>query len=671
MAALKITWASWLLFPSLFLGLVIPTSIADPEVTSQAYVYALCPDMTTVAPSSKYQTNINTLLSYLSANSSNKNLIFNTTVGSEADKIYGLFFCRIDVTVAVCQKCVLRGIEALKTRCPRKKSSIVWYFDQCVVRYSNQSFLGTMNDAPMIPMWNRENTLDIWNVSRNMNDFMEVVLTTLDRAAEQASSGPLHRKFATKEATFGANLTKLNKLYVLTECTPDISLADCRECLKMVISNTTGLCNEKAGCTLMCPNCNMRYDIHPFYGDAGAVFSGPSWVPSSEGHNTQVIRRKRAIVIGATAAVALAMASVFGVWICIFKRKSRESPADLNDIESAESLKIDFNTIRSATNNFAEDKKLGEGGFGEVFKGKLENGQEVAVKRLSRDSRQGIEEFKTEILLVAKLQHRNLVKLLGFCVEKTEKLLVYEFLPNLSLDQFLFDPAKCASLDWDTRYKIICGIARGLLYLHEDSRLKIIHRDLKSSNVLLDKDMNPKISDFGMARLFGIDETQRNTGRIAGTFGYMAPEYVITGQFSAKSDVYSFGMIVLEIVSGQKNKFCSQSHDEESLIHRAWRLWNVGIALELVDPTLGKKFSPDEVAKCIHIGLLCVQEDASKRPRMATVVAALNGDSIILPLPTAAHFFIAGAFEGFGESEVDQCATSLSSTQNITVMDPR
>ncbi|KAK0579377.1 hypothetical protein LWI29_025359 [Acer saccharum] len=158
------------------------------------------------------------------------------------------------------------------------------------------------------------------------------------------------------------------------------------------------------------------------------------------------------------------------------------------------------------------------GGFGEVYKGVLPNGQEIAVKRLSKRSGQGVEEFKNEVVVVAKLQHRNLVRLQGFCLEGEEKILVYEFVPNKSLDYFLFDLEKQRQLDWNTRYKIIGGIARGILYLHEDSRLRIIHRDLKASNVLLDGDMNPKIADFGMARIFGVDQTQGNTNRIVGTY---------------------------------------------------------------------------------------------------------------------------------------------------------
>ncbi|THG01832.1 hypothetical protein TEA_013807 [Camellia sinensis var. sinensis] len=247
---------------------------------------------------------------------------------------------------------------------------------------------------------------------------------------------------------------------------------------------------------------------------------------------------------------------------------------------------IELNLIHVATKYFSEENKLGEGGFGPVYKGTLPNGKEIAVKRLSRTSGQGLQELENEVTLIARLQHRNLVKLLGCCLEGNESLLIYEYMPNKSLDIFLFDSTKAVQLDWKRRLLIINGIARGLLYLHEDSRLRIIHRDLKTSNVLLDDEMNPKISDFGMARIFGRNQSESNTNRVA------------------------------------------------------WKLWSEDQGLVLMDPLLGQSCVATEVSKCIHIGLLCVQEDASDRPTMSSVVVMLRNNTVTLPRPTQPAFSI-------------------------------
>uniref|UniRef100_A0A453DT08 Protein kinase domain-containing protein n=1 Tax=Aegilops tauschii subsp. strangulata TaxID=200361 RepID=A0A453DT08_AEGTS len=209
--------------------------------------------------------------------------------------------------------------------------------------------------------------------------------------------------------------------------------------------------------------------------------------------------------------------------------------------------------LEAATAGFSDGNLLGRGGFGPVYKGVMEGGQEIAVKRLSLESRQGLREFLNEVRLLLKVQHRNLVSLLGCCAAAGQKMLVYPYFPNGSLDHILFDREKRVQLDWPKRYQIILGLARGLLYLHEESPVKIIHKDIKASNVLLDDKLNPKISDFGMARLFLEDATHVNTFRISGTYGYMAPEYAMNGYLSTKTDVFSFGMLVLEIVSGRKN----------------------------------------------------------------------------------------------------------------------
>ncbi|XP_063941896.1 G-type lectin S-receptor-like serine/threonine-protein kinase At4g27290 isoform X2 [Daucus carota subsp. sativus] len=300
---------------------------------------------------------------------------------------------------------------------------------------------------------------------------------------------------------------------------------------------------------------------------------------------------------------------------------------------------VDFKKIVNATDNFSLHNKLGEGGFGLVYKGILEDGQEIAVKRLSKNSDQGLDEFINEVSFIAKLQHRNLVALVGCCTEKGERILIYEYMANKSLDSFIFDEETRRSMDWLERFKIINGIAKGLLYLHEDSKLRIIHRDLKASNILLDHEMNPKISDFGMARCFEGSQIEAYTSRIVGTYGYMSPEYAIDGQFSVKSDVYSFGVLLIEIVSGQKNRLFTHPDHSLNLLGHAWNSYNDDKLLEVIDEVMLESCNLIKVFRVIHIGLLCVQEDPVDRPDMSAVVLMLSSDSK-LAYPKKPGFFM-------------------------------
>ncbi|KAM7506202.1 hypothetical protein LguiB_005106 [Lonicera macranthoides] len=410
-----------------------------------------------------YRTNLDTVLSSISSSANNNYGFYNFSVGQEPDTANALAICRGDVDPDICGACVKDSILEIKQLCPNQKEVIAWY-EKCMFRYSNRSIFRTMEIEPPLVLCNG------YNVSK-VDEFNQVLRTLLDSLQGQAVRGGSLRKFASGEKA-GPDFSTI---YGLVQCSPDLSSEQCDDCLSGSAENIPS-CNGKRGAILYNPSCSIRYETQRFYNET-TTKSSPLLAPPP----------------------------------------SPPPPPAVDDISTVESLQYDFGTIKTATDNFSEANKLGQGGFGAVYKGRLQNGLDIAVKRLSMNSGQGELEFKNEVLLVAKLQHRNLVRLLGFCLEGIERLVIYEFVPNASLDLFIFDPVNREDLDWDRRYKIIGGVARGLLYLHEDSRLRIIHRDMKASNVLLDEEMNPKIADFGMARLFERDETQGNTSRIVGT----------------------------------------------------------------------------------------------------------------------------------------------------------
>ncbi|XP_050212586.1 cysteine-rich receptor-like protein kinase 29 isoform X2 [Mercurialis annua] len=586
---------------------------------------------------STYQKNLNTLLSTLISNTQITYGFYNLSVGQIPDQANAIALCKGDVSIQECRGCIRNSTRQIIEHCPNYKE-VLGFYDSCMLRFSNRSIFGLMETQPTVHMVNEENVTDA-------NQFDSALQKLLSRLRSKAASGNFTRKFATGNESAG-----FETIYGLVQCTPDISEQNCNDCMVAAIRDIPFCCDGKLGGRVMKPSCNFRYENYRFYqpmADAEELPPPPQpltptqTVPLSlpaKGNN-----RRRNIII-----IIVLSVSVVSLVICtvIFLKvlKTRRRIETVEEIISVESLLIDFETIKISTDNFSEEKKLGEGGFGSVYKGTLPKGEDIAVKRLSNESRQGDIEFKNEVLLVAKLQHRNLARLLGFCLQGIERLLIYEFVPNASLDRFIFDPVRCVELNWEMRYKIIVGIARGLLYLHEDSRLRIIHRDLKASNILLDEDMNPKISDFGMARLFIMDQTHSNTSRIVGTFGYMAPEYAMHGQFSVKSDVFSFGVLILEIVSGVRNScFCNEENVED-LLSFAWRHWRNGTSSNLVDRNL-KTGSMAEIMKCIHIGLLCVQENIGERPTMASVVLMLSSHSHTLPVPARPAFFMHGSTE--------------------------
>ncbi|KAJ8753127.1 hypothetical protein K2173_017685 [Erythroxylum novogranatense] len=367
---------------------------------------------------------------------------------------------------------------------------------------------------------------------------------------------------------------------------------------------------------------------------------------------------KRKSLIHILIGLAIAFLLISMVMFCCFQRKVLKSKGILTTISRslpilkistcAENVNSDapslraysFDDIKVATDNFSNKKKLGEGGFGPVYQGKLPKGKQIAVKRLSKTSHQGVEEFKNEVTLTARLQHVNLARVLGFCTEREEKMLIYEYMPNKSLNFYLHDPVRRFLLDWRKRIHIIEGIIQGLLYLQEYSNFTIIHRDLKVSNILLDEKMNPKISDFGMARLFRKDELEANTGRIVGTYGYVPPEYVKKGIYSMKYDVYSFGVLLLQIISGKRTACYYGPNENLNLLEHAYDRWKDGDGTEFIDSSLDDSSSSCKLLRCMQVALLCVQENPTERPTMLEVSFLLKNETAPISSPKRPAFSV-------------------------------
>ncbi|KAK9706484.1 hypothetical protein RND81_07G128800 [Saponaria officinalis] len=582
---------------------------------------------------SVYEDNLSLLFSKLALKTSSLKF-YNATAGSASNEAYGLFQCRDDIDFDICTACVKNATQRITEVCPLYGEATVWYYE-CTLRYANRNIFSVYNVDCLAEKWSLNNVT-------KYDEFAPVLASTLNGVIKNSSSTTQRFDSAVAE------LTLFNQLYGFAQCTPDLDSAGCNTCLKKALAEIVKCCNASVYAMVFYPSCQLRYDTTgPFLSYQSSLAPPPGTYDDS-GTREKSSSMSPAIIgaIVGCVVVGLIVLSIV-LWICLCHKNPGETssdgllatPVELPDDPenfgpSTESEQYDFNTLRIATRDFSAEFMLGEGGFGIVYKGALKNGEQLAIKRLSKGTTgQGTKEFLAEARLLAKLQHKNLVRLVGFCSEKEEKLLVYEFMSNSSLDRFLFDPRNRPLLDWPTRYKIIMGIARGLQYLHEDSRLTIVHRDLKPGNILLDKEMNPKIADFGLAKLFESAEKFGNTVRVVGTQGYMAPEYMMSGDYSDKSDVYSYGIMLLEIVSGQKNRMMRQTPQREDLSIQAWKLWDEERSFEITDPIIVDDCSRNVVMRCIQIGLLCVQPNAYERPTMTEVVLMLTG-SVDLPSPS-------------------------------------
>ncbi|KAL1195154.1 Cysteine-rich receptor-like protein kinase 29 [Cardamine amara subsp. amara] len=639
-----------------------------------------CLDRGNFTANSTFAGNLNRLVSSLTSLTSKPYGFYNLSSGdSSGEGAYSSALCRREVKRDDCLTCIQTAARNLTKQCPRSKQAIVWY-THCMFRYSNRTIYGRKETLPTKAFIAGE------EISANKDEFERLQRALLDRLKDTAAAGGPNRKYAQGNSSASVGY---RRFYGSAQCTPDLSEQDCNDCLVFGFENIQRCCDSEIGLRWFCPSCSFRFETWRFYEfdadlEADPPAIQPAGSPKSAAKNERTGKGKGGSKVIIAIVIPIVIVSLLAICLCLVLIRKKKKSGDRNKVlgksplsgsvaedefSNTDSLLVPFETLKAATNNFSSENELGRGGFGSVYKGVFSHGQEIAVKRLSGTSGQGDVEFRNEILLLAKLQHRNLVRLLGFCIQGEERLLVYEFIKNSSLDHFIFDLEKRQLLDWGMRYKMIGGVARGLLYLHEDSRFRIIHRDLKASNILLDQEMNPKIADFGLAKLFETDQTMthRFTSRIAGTYGYMAPEYAMHGQFSVKTDVFSFGVLVIEIITGRKNNNGGSNDGEnaEDLLSWVWRSWREDTILSVIDPSLTTG-SRNEILRCIHIGLLCVQESPATRPTMASVALMLNSHSYTLPTPSRPAFVL----ESVIPSNVSSSTEGLQMSSNdVTVSD--
>ncbi|KAD3069334.1 hypothetical protein E3N88_37214 [Mikania micrantha] len=584
---------------------------------------------------SAYKRNLDDVL-YLLTGTNNGFGYYNSTSGQAR----AAALCRGDMDPERCRRCVDDATRRLRQVCPNQIEAAGWY-DTCFLTYPN----GTIG--------NRISYIFVSTINVSDSIYDQWVQKAADLLAELrsvAAGGGQLRKYATGNLTVNGSSTII---YGMTQCTPDLSATECNDCLAGASAEIQPYA-RRSGVRIYRTTCLVRFEPYQFFNS--------TWFPAQTTSAGNTKNTNIGVIVGPILAFVFVIIMVGGFFLFRRRRKLKQkgsllpefqegfsdastkgSKHEREDDDTGEMNYFTLTAIQAATNNFSLENKLGEGGFGPVYRGKLQDGKEIAVKRLSKNSGQGLTEFKTEVKLIIKLQHKNLVRLLGYCVKGSERLLIYEYMANNSLDTFLFDANKCEQLDWAKRSNIVIGIAKGLRYLHEDSRLKIIHRDMKASNILLDNDMNAKISDFGTARIFGGNQMEAATNRIVGTYGYMSPEYAMEGLFSTKSDVYSFGVMLLEI---------------------AWRLWNENKGEQLIDHRVIETFVIDEALRWINIALLCVQEDPQDRPTMSTVVFMLEGQwSAKLPKPSEPPL----SFARFASiSEETKTTSELSAHPSVT-----
>ncbi|KAL6190408.1 hypothetical protein ACLB2K_036806 [Fragaria x ananassa] len=608
-------------FPVLLLSLflLLNSALADPRATEAALICTN--DTALVSQRQSFIANFLAALDTLTPLISRQKYAA-VVNGTGNTTVYALGECMRDLSKTDCDLCFAQCKTQILRCLPFQKATLGGrlFYDGCYLRYDDFDF------------FNQSLSAEDTSVC-GVNSF--VGNQTVFRANALELVKNLSVEAAKNDGFFVGSVNKQNvTVYGLAQCWESVNGSACEKCLSDTVIRI-GSCPSKEEGRVLNAGCYLRYSTQKFYNNNTETSHG------NGGHNHLAM-----ILAVTSAAFALMLAiSAFAFLTrkkLVKKRKEKKQLGALLSIVNKSQLNYSYEVLENATNYFHDSNKLGQGGSGSVYKGVLPDGKVVAVKRLFFNTRQWVDHFFNEVNLISGIHHKNLVKLLGCSITGPESLLVYEYVPNQSLQDYCSVKNNLEPLRWELRSKIILGTAEGLAYLHEESKVRIIHRDIKLSNILLDENFMPKIADFGLARLFPEDKTHISTA-IAGTLGYMAPEYVTRGKLTEKADVYSFGVLVIEIISGKRiNSFASNS---ASILQTVWDLYGSDQLCNVVDPVLEGNFIDSEASQLLQVGLLCVQASAELRPSMPLVVKMLTNQNLEIPQPTQPPFLNSGSAE--------------------------
>ncbi|KAL6629549.1 hypothetical protein ACP70R_029314 [Stipagrostis hirtigluma subsp. patula] len=635
--------------PQRFLALLAVVSLFAVDIVSvtgqQVYIPAwpYCSTTGNYTPGSLYQRNLQFLVGDLSKSAIDNRGFGNGTTGDAPDKVFALTMCYADRNWTECTSCLRDAAAGVQVSCPFSREMNAAY-DACLLRYSNASFFSVANLDVPFQVSSSSYVADM----AGMNSARSALMS---RLTEMAAGSTLRLGNGSESYTDSHGTQQV--MYGLAQCTRDLNASECTRCLEHIVERESQSHQNNTYGTTKGYGCYVAYNMGQDLGitippAAAAPPPPPTIRPEPPAPSpTPGPKSQTALVVGATVGSVIFVIICTVVLVCFLvlrrrRRRARELELDVLDDDPIEGefekgagpRRFRYSELAMATSFFADEEKLGEGGFGSVYRGYLKDMDlHVAIKRVSKTSKQGRKEYISEVKIISRLRHRNLVQLIGWCHGGGELLLVYELMPNASLDTHVHN--KDLVLSWPLRHEIVLGIGSSLLYLHEEWEQCVLHRDIKPSNVMLDASFTAKLGDFGLARLVD-HERESHTTALAGTMGYMDPECMLTGRASTASDVYSFGVVVLEIVCGRRPIVVVDDTDEYATVHLVqwvWEFYGRGSILDAADARLNGEFDKEEMERVMVTALWCAHPDRALRPSIRQAVNVLREKASLPNLP--------------------------------------